>query len=211
MATDEIRFGDNDRLAALVAHLVDADLLVLLSDVDGLYDGDPRARAPSWSPRSGRGRPRGRSSAGRARGARRGRHGGMATKVEAARIATSAGVPVVLTSRRSAAAALAGEQVGTFFHPTRPRRRPGCSGWPTPRLRAGGLILDAGAVRAVVDRRLSLLPGRASPPWTATSRPGDPVDLVGRQAGTRRRPRAGQLRCDRAARAAGPLDPRAGR
>ena len=43
VATDEIRFGDNDRLAALVAHLVHADLLVLLSDVDGLYDGDPRA------------------------------------------------------------------------------------------------------------------------------------------------------------------------
>lgn len=46
VATDEIRFGDNDRLAALVAHLVRADLLILLSDVDGLYDGDPATPAP---------------------------------------------------------------------------------------------------------------------------------------------------------------------
>ena len=51
VATDEIRFGDNDRLAALVAHVVGAGALVLLSDVDGLYDGDPRRTAPAGSPR----------------------------------------------------------------------------------------------------------------------------------------------------------------
>ena len=84
--------------------------------------------------------------------------GGMATKVEAARIATGSGIPVVLAAAEQAAAALAGEPVGTYFHPHRER--------PATRLLwlahatepRGRLHLDAGAVRAVVDRRLSLLP-----------------------------------------------------
>src|SRR5680860_71005 len=96
VATSEIRFGDNDRLAALVAHLVHADLLVLLSDVDGLYDGNPAkagttmlAVVSSDADLDGvrLGRPRS-SGVGT---------GGMVTKVQAARIATGAGIPVVLT------------------------------------------------------------------------------------------------------------------
>ncbi|WP_181766340.1 glutamate 5-kinase, partial [Streptomyces albidus (ex Kaewkla and Franco 2022)] len=95
VATEEIRFGDNDRLAALVAHLVRADLLVLLSDVDGLYDGDPTGPGTSritevTGPRDLEDVEIG--SAGRAGVGT----GGMVTKVEAARIATAAGVPVVL-------------------------------------------------------------------------------------------------------------------
>ncbi|MFJ2830792.1 glutamate 5-kinase [Streptomyces sp. NPDC087263] len=117
VATEEIKFGDNDRLAALVAHLVRADLLILLSDVDGLYDGDP-GRPGSQRLREVRGRQdlvgveigsAGSSGVGT---------GGMVTKVEAARIATDAGIPVVLTAARHAADALAGRETGTFFHRT---------------------------------------------------------------------------------------------
>jgi len=116
VATDEIRFGDNDRLAALVAHLVHADLLVLLSDVDGLYDGPP-AREGSRLIAEVRGADDLAGVVVKGTGSGVGL-GGMVTKVEAARIATSAGVPVVLTSAANAAAALAGEPVGTLFHPT---------------------------------------------------------------------------------------------
>src|SRR3954466_11259737 len=96
VATDEIRFGDNDRLAALVAHLVHADLLVLLSDVDGVYDGDPDAPGSTVirvvrSPDDLAGVPLGRvGSSGLGTG-------GMATKVEAAGIAVDAGVRTIVT------------------------------------------------------------------------------------------------------------------
>jgi glutamate 5-kinase len=176
VATDEIRFGDNDRLAALVAALVHADLLVLLSDVDALWTGDP-ARPQSVRIAEVRGEEdltgisiggAGRSGVGT---------GGMVTKVEAARIATGFGIPVVLTSADLATSALAGEPVGTLFHPQRHR--------PTARLfwlahatsPRGRLHLDPGAVAAVVGRRKSLLPaGITAVDGTFTA--GDPVDLV---------------------------------
>lgn len=176
VATDEIRFGDNDRLAALVAVLVHADLLVLLSDVDALYDGDPlRPGAVAVSEVTdpadlddvtiGRA---GRSGVGT---------GGMVTKVESARIATVSGVPVVLTSADLAGPALRGDPVGTYFHPRsrRPRKRLLWLAYATaPR---GRLHLDAGAVRAVVERRMSLLPaGITGVDGLFTA--GDPVDLV---------------------------------
>ena len=176
VATEEIRFGDNDRLAALVAHLVQADLLVLLSDVEGLFDGDPRrpgARLLTEVRGDGdlalvdAGRP-GRSGVGT---------GGMATKVDAARIATSSGVPVVVTSAALAAAALSGQPVGTYFHPTGSRRGARLL-WlahaSTPR---GRLHLDAGAVRAVVERRSSLLPAGVVA-VDGEFDAGDPVDLL---------------------------------
>lgn len=179
VATDEIRFGDNDRLAALVAHLVRADLLVLLSDVDGLYDGDPstlgtRRIEEVHGPAELDGVRIG--SAGRAGVGT----GGMVTKVEAARIAAGAGVPVVLTSAARAADALAGRDTGTWFHPTG-RRAAGRLLWlahaSTP---AGALTLDEGAVRAVVDRRTSLLPaGIAGVEGEFTA--GDPVELRDQQ------------------------------
>ncbi|MEV4758711.1 glutamate 5-kinase [Micromonospora sp. NPDC049559] len=176
VATDEIRFGDNDRLAALVAALVDADLLVLLSDVDALYTGDP-ARPGTERVTEVRGEEdlasvaigkAGRSGVGT---------GGMVTKVEAARIATGFGIPVVLTAAPLAGAALAGEPVGTFFH--RVRQRPAARlFWlahaTSPR---GRLHLDPGAVQAVVARRKSLLPAGITAVDGAFTA-GDPVDLV---------------------------------
>jgi glutamate 5-kinase len=176
VATSEIRFGDNDRLAALVAHLVHADLLVLLSDVDGLHSDDPRR--PEARPITDvRGpddleavdvRRTGGSGVG---------SGGMVTKVEAAQIATEAGIEVVLTHAGRAADALAGAPTGTRFHPTGPRR-PTRLLWlahaTEPR---GQIVLDDGAVRAVVDRRKSLLPAGITKVM-GTFDAGDPVDLV---------------------------------
>jgi glutamate 5-kinase len=175
VATDEIRFGDNDRLAALVAHLVRADLLVLLSDVDGLYDGDPAG--PGTSRITEVKGPQDLTDVEIGSAGRTGvGTGGMVTKVEAARIATAAGVPVVLASAIHADDALAGRATGTYFHRTG-RRAAGRLLWlahaSTPR---GALVLDDGAVRAVVQRRTSLLAAgiaRVEGDFAA----GDPVEL----------------------------------
>ena len=175
VATDEIRFGDNDRLAALVAHLVRADALVLLSDVDGLYDGDPRRPGARLIPTvTGPADLAGISfsSTGSGLGS-----GGMASKVEAAALATGAGVPVLLSDTTQVAAALRGEG-GTFFAPTG-TRSPARLLWlqhaSTPR---GRLVLDDGAVAAVCGRRLSLLPAGVTKVEGDFSA-GDPVELVG--------------------------------
>jgi glutamate 5-kinase len=174
VATDEIRFGDNDRLAALVAHLVRADALVLLSDVDGLYDGDPRRPGSSLIPTvTGEKDLAGVSIGGT--GSSVGT-GGMASKVDAARVATAAGVPVLLGSAASVLDLLVGEG-GTFFAPTGARssaRLLWLAHASTPR---GQLVLDDGAVAAVCERRLSLLPAGITA-VTGEFAAGDPVELV---------------------------------
>ena len=176
VATHEIRFGDNDRLAALVAHLVHADLLVLLSDVDGLYDGDPRRPGARLITEVAGTHDLDGVTLGRAGSAGVGT-GGMGTKVDAARIATAAGIPVVLAAAGQAAAALAGDAVGTHF--TRTGRRAATrllwlAHAATPR---GYLQLDAGAVKAVVAGRKSLLPAGVTGVAGAFAA-GDPVDLL---------------------------------
>jgi len=176
VVTEEVRFGDNDRLAALVAHLVRADLLILLSDIDALYTAPPsepgsRRLDEVFGEADLAGIDLG--GAGRAGIGT----GGMVTKVDAARIATGAGIPVVLAAAPDAAAALMGKPVGTFFHPTG-ARAPARLLWlahaSSPR---GRLRLDAGAVAAVVERRLSLLPAGVTA-VEGDFAAGDPVDLV---------------------------------
>jgi glutamate 5-kinase len=176
VATDEIRFGDNDRLAALVAHVCRASALILLSDVDGLYDGDPRngtanridvVRGPQdlENVKAGKG---GTSGLGR---------GGMSTKVDSALIATAAGIPTVVTTAKEARQALAGERTGTYFAPTghRPSTR---QLWLAHAAVARGAVkLDAGAVEAVVERHASLLPAGITA-VTGAFEAGDPVDLT---------------------------------
>ncbi|MFI7587024.1 glutamate 5-kinase [Spongisporangium articulatum] len=175
VATDEIRFGDNDRLAALVAHLVRADALVLLSDVDALYTGPPsqpgvrrieRVSGPADLADVNIGK------VGSAVGT-----GGMVTKVEAASIAATAGIPTLLTSTDQVEAGLAGEPVGTWFA-ARGSRQASRLLWLAHAARAAGkLWLDDGAVAAVVQRRMSLLPAgvtRVDGKFTA----GDAVDLL---------------------------------
>ena len=177
VATDEIRFGDNDRLAALVAHLVRADALVLFTDVDALYDGPPsepgsrpidtvRSRRDLDSVRLG------------GVGSRIGT-GGMVTKVEAARIATGAGITTLLASSNAIESALAGGPGGTAFLPTSPR--------PASRLLwlahasdpVGGLVIDDGAVRALVEKGASLLPAGVVE-VTGSFEQGAPVEITDR-------------------------------
>ena len=154
VATEEIRFGDNDRLAALVAHLVEADLLVLLSDVDALYDRPPSSPGAVRVDVVAAGElvdveiGGSFSTVGT---------GGMATKIDAARIAAGAGVTTVLTSAAQVVPALAGTSVGTLFEAATTRlqsRRLWLAHATAPR---GTLHLDAGAVRALVTKGASLL------------------------------------------------------
>ncbi|MFZ2479220.1 MAG: glutamate 5-kinase [Propioniciclava sp.] len=175
VATNELRFGDNDRLAALVAHLVGAEALFLLSDVDALYTDHPSRPGARRitdvaevedldvdTSRNG-------SSVGT---------GGMTTKLEAARIATHAGVNTVLASATAVRSALAGEPVGTLFRAS-DRRRSRKMLWLAYASKVEGVVsLDAGAVRAVVERKASLLPAGVTG-FTGDFHAGDPVRLVG--------------------------------
>jgi glutamate 5-kinase len=176
VATDEIRFGDNDRLAALVAHVTRAGALILLSDVDGLYDVDPRrgaarridvVRGPAdlAGIKAGGTGQRGVGS------------GGMSTKVESAMIATAAGIPTVVTAAAEVAAALAGEPTGTYFAATGHRPRTRLLWLAHAAVARGTLRLDKGAVEAVVGRRASLLPAGIIGVEGAFDA-GDPVDLA---------------------------------
>ncbi|NUP22647.1 MAG: glutamate 5-kinase [Streptomyces sp.] len=175
VATDEIRFGDNDRLAALVAHLVRADLLVLLSDVDGVYDGDPSRPGTSRIAEVRGPEDLAHVEIGSAGKAGVGT-GGMVTKVEAARIAAAAGIPVVLTSAIHAADALSGGDTGTYFHATGKRSADRLLWLQHASTPQGSLTLDDGAVRAVVEGRKSLLPAGIAAVEGEFSA-GDPVEL----------------------------------
>jgi len=155
VATNEIRFGDNDRLSALVAHLVGADALILLSDIDGLYDSDPRkGNARFISEVAGTDDLDGVIAGG---GSSLGT-GGMASKLSSALLAADAGVPVLLAAAADADAALSEASVGTVFAP-RPERMSSRRFWVRYAAEStGALMLDDGAVRAVVGHRRSLLP-----------------------------------------------------
>ena len=180
VSVEEIKFGDNDTLAGLVAGLSQADALVILSDVEGLFAEDPRknpaaeriATVNEVTPEllalcggsvSGVGT------------------GGMATKVRAAAKAAEVGVPSVIVSGQRAgtlARALAGEDVGTLFL-ARTSRRSARTAWIAHALKPKGkLTVDAGARRAVIDAKKSLLPKGI---LTVDGRfaQGDPVDLIG--------------------------------
>jgi glutamate 5-kinase len=158
VATDEIRFGDNDGLAALVVNLCGADALIVLTDVNGLHDADParggrriplvadideQVASVAGGPTSGLGL------------------GGMASKVQAAKIAGRSGVPTVVAEGRRPdvlAAALAGEDIGTLFLPSAGRLA-SRKHWIAFALRpAGAVTVDAGARAALVEKRKSLLP-----------------------------------------------------
>ena len=178
VATEEIRYGDNDRLAALVANIVSADLLVMLSDVEGLHASDPR-RGPSElipvvdaiTPEIVRAA-KGSSSLG---------SGGMTSKLEAARIATASGVDVVIASAdrpKVLTDVVDGSEVGTHF-PARKDRLKSRKLWiafaPSSR---GQLFVDAGAVRALIDGNKSLLSAGISK-VEGSFDAGDAVEVVG--------------------------------
>ena len=170
VATHEIRFGDNDRLAALVAHLVHADALVLLTDVDGLYTGKPGRPGLAVHRRGRRRWPSSPASTSAAPGSHVG-SGGMVTKIDAAAIATSEGIPVRAGLGAGASTTRCAAQRGTLFHAAGDRSASRLF-WlrhaTTPR---GRLVLDAGAVAAVVRARARRCCRPASPASTATSTP----------------------------------------
>ena len=174
----EIVFGDNDSLSAAVANLVDADLLALLTDIDGLYSSDPRRNLHAeFIHRVERIDKRIETLAGGA-GSRRGR-GGMMTKIEAAKVATAAGVTVVIASGHVPSVLLRlanGEAIGTLFAPTgdriASRRRWLLSGLGSK----GRIIVDDGAARALCQDNRSLLPAGISGVSGGFTR-GDVVDI----------------------------------
>ena len=177
VATNEIRYGDNDRLAARVATMASADLLVLLSDVDGLYDQPPGdghdAKLLSLVPRI---TPEIEAMAGEA-GSDLSR-GGMRTKIEAGKIATQAGTHMVIASGRVAnpLTAIAGGRCTWFLTPANPvtARKKWIAGSLEPK---GILHIDAGAVAALRQGR-SLLPAGVKKVEGAFSR-GDAVVIRG--------------------------------
>lgn len=176
VATDEIRFGDNDRLAALVSTVIHADALVLLTDVDGLYTAAPGtegaeriAVVASAEDTAGIDVSRRGSAIGT---------GGMITKLEAAGIATGNGTPVVLAAAASAAEAIAGDDVGTLFLPRGKRSATRLTWLKHAAKIAGQLVLDEGAARAVKGRRASLLAAGVTA-VRGEFEAGDPVEIVG--------------------------------
>ncbi|HEY7724656.1 MAG TPA: glutamate 5-kinase [Anaeromyxobacteraceae bacterium] len=178
VAVEEIKVGDNDTLAALVATCVEAELVAMLTDVEGLYDRDPRlpgAQLLHDVPRVGAEVERMAGGAGSARSV-----GGMATKLRAARRLAALGVATALLSGRrpqALAQLLGGERVGTFF-PPRPSRYSGRQGWLAAAARGRGTILvDAGARRALVEQGRSLLPSGVKG-VSGHFGVGDPVDIA---------------------------------
>ncbi|MFB3819345.1 MAG: glutamate 5-kinase [Candidatus Methylomirabilales bacterium] len=182
VAVREIQFGDNDTLSALVAHLAAADLLVILTDTEGLFTGDPRrdptARLiPLVRPQDAVGSFCAEDTGSAAS------IGGMSTKVRAARRAALAGIPTVVASGRQPkclAAILRGEDIGTFFTPS-PSRMQSRKRWlafaSVPR---GGIQVDAGARRALVRGGKSLLASGIRATWK-TFKAGDVVSLLDEQ------------------------------
>ncbi|HEY1543009.1 MAG TPA: glutamate 5-kinase [Xanthobacteraceae bacterium] len=182
VATSEIRYGDNDRLAARVATMASADLLVLLSDIDGLYDAPPgRNNDAKLIPLVERITPQIEAAAGDA--ASELSRGGMVTKIEAAKIATTAGTHLVIASGRvehPLAAIMQGARCTWFMTPANPvtSRKKWIAGSLEPK---GTLTIDAGAV-AALRRGKSLLPAGVTRVDGHFSR-GDAVVIRGPDAG----------------------------
>lgn len=175
VATHEIRFGDNDRLSALVAHLTHADGLLLLSDVDAVYTAPPQQggiRIPHVNTSADLetvtiGQPTG-SGIGT---------GGMGTKIQAALTASNFGTPALVTSAANAGRALAGEPVGTWFSVSGTRRPIRLLWLAHLATVQGSLTLDDGAVRAVRDKHRSVLAAGVTG-LSGSFEAGDAISLV---------------------------------
>ena len=160
VVTDELRFGDNDTLAALVANQVEADVLVILTDQDGLFTADPRSNADARLISEVRARDDALDAMAGGGSGRLGR-GGMQTKLRASRQAAASGAATIIVGGRTdnvLTRLFAGEELGTLLipdqEPMAARKQ-----WLQGHLKtAGQLVLDAGAVRVLKDQGKSLLP-----------------------------------------------------
>jgi len=181
VAVDELgeaRFGDNDNLSAMVANLVDADILALLTDICGLYTADPHCHPKAEliaEVREITADIEAAATGPQATGAT----GGMATKIEAAKLATASGVTVVIASGREAnviTRLAQGEAIGTRFVPA--GRRESRARWILSGLSTRGqLSIDAGAAHALVAQNRSLLAAGLQAVLGEFER-GDIVDIV---------------------------------
>ena len=181
VADDEIRFGDNDRLAALVAHLVDADLLVLLTDQEGVFTADPRYNADATLIEDIVAVDAALEAAAGGAGTQRG-SGGMASKLAAARIASRSGVPTVIAAATRdgvLTAAVRGESgIGSYVRAA-DRKIGARKLWIAFALGSSGTItVDEGARRAMVERNTSLLPAGVTG-VTGSFNEGDGVEIAG--------------------------------
>jgi len=160
VAVDEIRLGDNDTLAALVANLIEADLLVILTDQQGLFDRDPRSHSDATLVSEGQaGDPELERMAGGSAGALG--CGGMATKVAAAKRASRSGTATLIVSGREGEVlqrVAEGEQLGTLLYPAQ-EQLVARKQWLAGQLQVRGrVVLDSGAVRVLREQGRSLLP-----------------------------------------------------
>ena len=160
VAVEEIKVGDNDNLGALVAHLIDADLLVLLTDVDGLYTGDPR-RDPTARRLETVEAVTGDIYRLASDTASAVSVGGMSTKLQAAQKANASGIPMIIAHGREPSVLqrlIKGEALGTYFLPRDDRlaARKRWIAFAVPP--QGRLVVDAGAKKALTERGKSLLP-----------------------------------------------------
>ena len=161
VAVDEIKFGDNDRLAALVSSIIEADILIILSDIDGMYDKNPRddknANLISFVDRVNYGLEKIAGGIGSAYGS-----GGMLSKVKAAKICAFSGIPMVIANSKAPDVIkriIDFEPIGTFFAPNTDKKVKSLKRWIAFGMQAkGSIYLDDGAAEAIRARGKSILP-----------------------------------------------------
>ncbi len=161
VAVDEIKFGDNDILAALVASLTDSDLLVILTDIEGLYEKDPKidpqAKVIKIVDEITEGIEEISGGAGSLYGL-----GGMASKVRAAKVCHFSGIGLAVANSREErvlARIIDGEDIGTFFVPQKGKKVKSLKRWIAFGMRAkGSIVIDEGAKKAIIEKGKSILP-----------------------------------------------------
>jgi glutamate 5-kinase len=161
VAVDEIKFGDNDKLAALVSVLAEADVLVILTDIEGMYDKNPRvsrdAKLISYIDRIDKNIESAAGGIGSTYGI-----GGMESKIKAAKICSFSGIKTIIANSRRKNVLdeiLEGKSVGTFFAPQAIKKVKSVKKWIAFGMKAkGAIIIDKGAEEAVLNKGKSILP-----------------------------------------------------
>ena len=160
VAVDEIKFGDNDQLAALVAILAESDILIILTDIDGMYDKNPRiysdAKLISYIDKINEDIEKAAGGIGSTYGI-----GGMESKIKAAKICSFSGIKTIIANSKRKNILnkiIAGEDVGTFFAPQTVKKVKSIKKWIAFGMKTkGGIVIDRGAEEAVLNKGKSIL------------------------------------------------------
>ena len=160
VAVDEIKFGDNDELAALVAILAESDILIILTDIDGMYDKNPRiysdAKLISYIDKINEDIEKAAGGIGSTYGI-----GGMESKIKAAKICSFSGIKTIIANSKRKNILnkiIAGEDVGTFFAPQTVKKVKSIKKWIAFGMKTkGGIVIDRGAEEAVLNKGKSIL------------------------------------------------------